>query len=84
MEERVKTKIQENKELRKLCGTSYGKEWLGYICVHQLGEIIDPDYITSRHNTLIKKAGLPHVRFHDLRHSCVALMMANGAAIERT
>ena len=83
VEERVKSKIQENKELRKLCGTSYGKKWLGYLCVHQMGEIIDPDYITSRHNTLLKKAGLPHVRFHDLRHSCVALMMANGVAIER-
>ncbi|MDR3344946.1 MAG: site-specific integrase [Oscillospiraceae bacterium] len=83
VEERVKTKIAENKELRKLCGSSYGKEWLGYICVHQLGEIIDPDYITGRHTDLLKKAGLPHIRFHDLRHSCVGLMMANGVAIER-
>lgn len=83
IEERVKTKITENKELRALCGNSYSREWLGYICVHQLGEIIDPDYITNRHKTLLKQAGLPHVRFHDLRHSCVGLMMANGVAIER-
>ena len=83
VEERVKSKICENKELQKLCGASYNKEWLGYLCVHQMGEIIDPDYITNRHNILLKKAGLPHVRFHDLRHSCVALMMANGVPIER-
>ena len=83
IEGRVKAKIQENKDLRQLCGNSYCSEWIGYLCVHQLGEIIDPDYITTRHGELLKKAGLPHVRFHDLRHSCVGLMMANGVAIER-
>ena len=79
VEERIKAKIVENRELRSLCGNSYNKEWLGYLCVH----IIDPNYITNRHKALLKKAGLPHVRFHDLRHSCVGLMMANGVAIER-
>ena len=83
VEERVKAKIAENKDLRKLCGNSYNREWLGYLCVHPLGEIIDPDYITNRHKALLKKAGLPHVRFHDLRHSCVGLMMANEVPIER-
>ena len=83
VEERVKAKIAENTELRALCGNSYSREWLGYICVHQLGKIIDPDYITGRHTDLLKKAGLPHVRFHDLRPSCVGRMMANGVAIKR-
>jgi integrase len=83
VEERIKAKIAENKDLQALCGNSYNKEWLGYVCVHQLGEIIDPDYITNRHSDLLKKAGLPHVRFHDLRHSCVGLMMANEVPMER-
>jgi hypothetical protein len=48
VEERIKAKIAENKELRELCGNSYSNEWLGYICVNQLGEIIDPDYITKQ------------------------------------
>jgi integrase len=83
VEERIKAKIAENKELRELCGNSYSNEWLGYICVNQLGEIIDPDYITNRHRDLLKKAGLPPIRFHDLRHSCVGLMMANEVPMER-
>lgn len=81
--ERIQAKMKENMELRELCGNCYNKEWLGYICVDQLGEIIDPDYITNRHKKLLRDAGLPHVRFHDLRHSCVGLMMANGVAMER-
>lgn len=83
VEERIKAKIAENKDLRALCGSSYSNEWLGYLCVQPLGEIIDPDYITNRHRDLLKKAGLPHVRFHDLRHSCVGLMMANEVPMER-
>lgn len=83
IEGRVRAKIAENKELRELCGSSYTREWLGYLCVHPLGEIIDPDYITNRHGQLLKKAGLPHVRFHDLRHSCVGLLLANGVPMER-
>jgi integrase len=83
VEERIKAKIAENKELRELCGNSYSNEWLGYICVHPLGEIIDPNYVTNRHADLLKKAGLPHVRFHDLRHSCVGLLMANEVPMER-
>lgn len=83
VEERIRAKIKENADLRKMCGNSYSREWLSYLCVHPMGEIIDPDYITNRHRDLLKKAGLPHVRFHDLRHSCVGLMMANGVAIER-
>lgn len=83
VEERIKAKIAENKELRALCGNSYCMEWLGYLCVNPLGEILDPDYITNRHRDLLRKAGLPPVRFHDLRHSCVGLMMANGVPLER-
>ncbi len=40
----------------------------------------------SRHNLvarsfkpLLKRAGLPEIRFHDLRHTCATLMLAVGA-----
>ena len=30
---------------------------------------------------LLKQAGLPHsIRFHDMRHSCITLAIANGAS----
>jgi integrase len=32
---------------------------------------------------LLKRAGLPHsVRFHDLRHSCISLLLARGVPIK--
>ena len=27
---------------------------------------------------LLKRAGLPHVRFHDLRHTCATLLLSRG------
>ncbi len=27
---------------------------------------------------LLERAGLPHMRFHDLRHSCASLLLAEG------
>ena len=32
--------------------------------------------------TLLKRAGLPSIRFHDLRHSCASLLYANGVSLK--
>jgi len=42
------------------------------------GSLIDPDTITHAFADIIKKAGLPHVRFHDLRHTHATIMMEQG------
>lgn len=39
---------------------------------------ISPDLITGRFRRLLKKLGLPHYRFHDLRHYCASSMIAQG------
>lgn len=37
-----------------------------------------PDTVTHAFADLVRKAGLPHVRLHDLRHRHAALMMEQG------
>ena len=39
---------------------------------------LDPNQITRRFPHLLKKAGLPDFRFHDLRHYCVSTLHAQG------
>ena len=34
-------------------------------------------------NHKIKKAGLKHIRFHDLRHSCASLMINQGVPLRQ-
>ena len=38
--------------------------------------------MTSRFHYVITKAGLRHLRFHDLRHSCASLLLANDVPMK--
>lgn len=39
---------------------------------------LTPDAISCRFTRLLKAAGLPHFRFHDLRHYCASIQHAIG------
>ena len=39
--------------------------------------LINPDIISNRFRTLLRKNHLKHIRFHDLRHSCASLLVAS-------
>ena len=73
--------LLEKKELeahfKKVCGSSYDKEFEGFICRDSFGKLISPEYVTTRFHYVITKHGLRHLRFHDLRHSCASLLLAN-------
>ena len=42
-----------------------------------MGNLISPDYVTSHFKYVIDKNSLKHIRFHDLRHTCASLLIAN-------
>ncbi len=72
---------QENN--RKLCGRSYNTKYLDYICVNPMGELLSPDYLSQHFRIIQNNFGLKHIRFHDLRHSCASLMLANGVPMKQ-
>lgn len=43
-----------------------------------LGKFSEPQYIRVRFKQLLKRAGLPDMRFHDLRHSAATLLLTMG------
>ncbi len=46
------------------------------------GTALDAQNIVNRHfKPLLKQAGLPPIRFHDLRHSCLSLLAQRGEPI---
>lgn len=67
---------------RKLCGSAYCKQYLEYIYVNEIGEIVKPGYITQHFPFVLEKNGLRRIRFHDLRHSCASLLYANGVSLK--
>jgi integrase len=67
----------------ELCGKSYDRQYLGYICVNQMGGLITPHYITQTFPELLSRHKLRRIRFHDLRHSCASLLLANGVPMKQ-
>lgn len=75
--------IREKQEInKKLYGKCYCKDYLEYIYVNDLGELISPNFITQHFRTFLKNHNLRQIRFHDLRHSCASLLYANGVALK--
>ena len=83
MKERLLQQKKVQAENRKLCGRSYIKDYMGYVCVNEIGAILKPNYISTSFPKLLEANGLRHIRFHDLRHSCASLMLANGVPMKQ-
>ncbi len=50
------------------------------VFANQVGGYLDPTDLTQRRfRAFLAAAGLPVIRFHDLRHSAATLMMQSGA-----
>lgn len=83
MRERLLTLKEEQQENRRLCGRSYIKEYLEYVCVNEIGDLIKPHYVTESFPKLLKAKGMRQIRYHDLRHSCASLLLANGVPMKQ-
>jgi integrase len=57
-----------------------GPEWqeTGLVFTSSIGTPLEPRNVVRKFHALLKDAGLPRSRFHDLRHSCASLLLAQG------
>ena len=83
MKERLLVLKKEQENNRRLCGRSYHKQFAGYVCINEIGDLIKPHYVTEQFPKLLDANGLRRIRFHDLRHSCASLMLANGVPMKQ-
>ena len=70
-----KHRLRQNEE-RLLAGSKWRDS--GHIFTTTIGTALDPDKITKTFKSILKKAGLRDQRFHDLRHCCATLLLAQG------
>lgn len=83
VKERLLVLKKEQENNRRLCGRSYHKQYAGYVCINEIGDLIKPHYVTEQFPKLLDANGLRRIRFHDLRHSCASLMLANGVPMKQ-
>lgn len=73
---------QQQATQRDLCGGSYDQRFLDFVCVDQMGTLLQPDYVTHKFGQVLNKYGLRPIRFHDLRHSCATIMLYLGYTLK--
>lgn len=67
---------------QELCGNCYDTRYTDFLCVDQMGTLLQPDYITQKFQQILAKYGLRRIRFHDLRHSCATIMLYLGYTLK--
>lgn len=82
--EEIERIFLQQKEKEKLGRKKYGElyEENDYIFKWDYGRMYNPDFITRKFSKLLKANGLPHIRFHDLRHSCASLLISKGFTLK--
>jgi integrase len=73
---------EEQKRNRKLCGKAYNKAESCYIYTDALGNRVNPNYLSDQFPKFMTKNGFRRIRYHDLRHSCASLLLANGVSLK--
>ena len=76
------TEEKEKQDMyRRLFKGSYNRKYDDFVCVNELGELIRPSYVTQHFSDLLKKYGLRHIRFHDLRHTFASLLISQNVPL---
>lgn len=69
--------LKNQKELqRRVCGSEYTNS--DYIFTWPDGRLYRPDYVTRAFQNVLRKNGIPKMRFHDLRHSTASILYDKG------
>jgi integrase len=74
--EKLKQHRTRQLEARLKAGESWHENDL--VFPNAQGTFLDPAHFSKRFHKLLDKAGLPHIHFHDLRHSAATILIAMG------
>ena len=61
-----------------------GSPWVdsGHVFTTTIGTPIEATVVTRAFRRALARAGLPHSRFHDLRHAAATYLLAQGMTLE--
>lgn len=69
-------KIKQDKQKKN---KHYNQQWIDFICVRDNGDLIPLEYISRTFPKICQKAGLKRLKFHELRHTNISLLLEAGA-----
>lgn len=62
----------------------WGEGWqdTGLVFTRENGAMLSPELVSRRFKQLARQAGVPVIRFHDMRHTSASLALAAGVAMK--
>ena len=66
----------------KLLKSGFDRTYDGFGCRDNYGKLITPNFVSQHFRIVIENHNLKLLRFHDLRHSCASLLLANGVSMK--
>lgn len=81
MSEEVKSyllRLKAQQAARRLT-EGYNHTWDDFVCVRPNGDLIPPEYVTRAFPKLCEACGLRRLKLHELRHTNISLLLAEGA-----
>lgn len=73
---------QKQQYQQQICGACYNMQYLDFVCVDDMGMLLQPDFVSQKFQKLLIKYNLRRIRFHDLRHSCATIMLYLGYSVK--
>lgn len=74
--EALKVRLEILKERRKALGAGYNE--LDLVCFREIGQPFTSNVLCYQFDNVLKEAGLPDIRFHDLRHTAATVMLRSS------
>lgn len=71
-------RMHRKKQGQKRLAADESWQETGYVFTTKVGTPIEPGNVGRHFAATLKSAKLPALRFHDLRHTCASLMLAQG------
>ncbi|MBC6141485.1 tyrosine-type recombinase/integrase [Listeria welshimeri] len=82
IEESILNAIQQQKEYQNGCGNDYNYDYQDYLSKDEFGNRFKPGYISKKFKKILIENELRIIRFHDLRHSCASLLIAEDIPLK--
>jgi integrase len=84
LSQRAITALRLHHDRQEWARKKAGSEWQDsdlVFCDH-FGAPLDPSYQTANFKAALRDAGLPPIRFHDLRHTAATLLLSRGVHVK--
>ncbi len=75
--------LKEHRERQEMQKAVAGNRWKehGMIFTTSIGTYIDQTKVSRAFKQILQQAGLPDIRFHDLRHTSISILLDNGTPV---